>query len=206
MTPNYEVKLGTKSAAGSLVSPQFDAPENGAVTVWVMCRRYSSDTGQVVVKVNDTIIGTFTPDEMQMDYVFSVNCDEPFNVTIETTAKRAYLEQIIVYDGDYTASELIPEVRGMRRVKQVNFYTTTDTKYTFKNLSTEKKYAFKVRALTEDQTSKWSNTVRFTLDAMGVEGVKVSEQGSGEMFDLTGRRVINPQRGIYIQKGRKVLY
>ena len=41
---------------------------------------------------------------------------------------------------------------------------------------------------------------------MGVEGVKVSEQWSGEMYDLTGRRVIKPQHGIYIQKGRKVRY
>ena len=110
--------MGTKSATGSLVSPQLDAPENGAVTVLVTCRRYSSDTGQVVVKVNGTVIGTITPKEYVDSYVFSVDCDQPFNVTIETTTKRAYLMGVTVYDGTYSDGELIMRAPAVRRIKQ----------------------------------------------------------------------------------------
>ena len=42
-------------------------------------------------------------------------------------------------------------------------------------------------------------------DYAGIEIVKQSEDGNGEYFDLTGRKVSHPQKGIYIKNGKKVI-
>ena len=41
----------------------------------------------------------------------------------------------------------------------------------------------------------------------GIETVKANEQnGDNTIYDLMGRKVTNPGRGIYIQNGKKVVY
>ena len=42
-------------------------------------------------------------------------------------------------------------------------------------------------------------------EATGIEGVKRSEDGNGEYYDLTGRKVSHPQKGIFIKNGKKVI-
>lgn len=58
---------------------------------------------------------------------------------------------------------------------------------------------------TEKEGSK--NKVKdVTSEYTGVEGVKVDNDAAPAYYDLQGRRVLNPNRGLYIVKGRKVLY
>ena len=38
-----------------------------------------------------------------------------------------------------------------------------------------------------------------------IEGVVPEADASGAIYDLNGRRVVNPERGIFIQGGKKVL-
>ena len=58
---------------------------------------------------------------------------------------------------------------------------------------------------TEKEGSK--NKVKdVTSEYTGVEGVKVDNDADPAYYDLQGRRVLNPNRGLYIVKGRKVLY
>lgn len=42
-------------------------------------------------------------------------------------------------------------------------------------------------------------------DFDGIEGVKQSENGNGEYYDLTGRKVSHLQKGVYIKNGKKIL-
>jgi hypothetical protein len=39
----------------------------------------------------------------------------------------------------------------------------------------------------------------------GIMGVKQSNDQNGEYYDLTGRKVQNPLRGLYIKNGKKVI-
>jgi hypothetical protein len=51
-------------------------------------------------------------------------------------------------------------------------------------------------------------TIGGDADAIGAieNDASISKQGNGLIFDLTGRRLSStPQRGIYIQDGRKML-
>ena len=42
-------------------------------------------------------------------------------------------------------------------------------------------------------------------DASGIEGVSVNENENGEVYDLQGRRVSQPTKGLYIVNGKKVV-
>ena len=49
--------------------------------------------------------------------------------------------------------------------------------------------------------------VKFVSTAIysGIQNVAADRQADGRLFDLSGRQVVNPVRGIYIQNGRKVV-
>ena len=43
------------------------------------------------------------------------------------------------------------------------------------------------------------------IDAVGIMGVKQADDRNGEYYDLIGRRVHQPQKGLYIRNGKKVI-
>ncbi|MBQ1909186.1 MAG: hypothetical protein II170_04540 [Bacteroidaceae bacterium] len=45
----------------------------------------------------------------------------------------------------------------------------------------------------------------YTNDANSVEDISIDESAEAAVYDLTGRRVQNAAKGLYIIKGRKVL-
>ena len=52
----------------------------------------------------------------------------------------------------------------------------------------------------------WNNFKEIVpIDADAIMGVKLSDDRNGEYYDLTGRRVYNPQKGLYIRNGKKVM-
>ena len=49
--------------------------------------------------------------------------------------------------------------------------------------------------------------VSFDDSPTGIDALRISNQGdSDEIYDLTGRKVTAPEKGIYIINGKKVLY
>ena len=44
-----------------------------------------------------------------------------------------------------------------------------------------------------------------SIDADAIMGVKLSDDRNGDYYDLTGRRVLHPQKGIYIRNSKKVI-
>ena len=52
----------------------------------------------------------------------------------------------------------------------------------------------------------WNNFKEIVpIDGVGIIGVKQSDDSNGEYYDLTGRRVYHPQKGLYIKDGKKVI-
>jgi hypothetical protein len=41
---------------------------------------------------------------------------------------------------------------------------------------------------------------------MGVEDLKPAAKTAGAIFDLSGRRVAAPAKGLYIQDGKKIIF
>ena len=44
-----------------------------------------------------------------------------------------------------------------------------------------------------------------SIDVDAIMGVKLSDDRNGEYYDLTGRRILHPQKGLYIRTGKKVV-
>ncbi len=209
-TDREEVKLGTSKLSGYIVTPKLDEPESRQVTVRILCRRYSTDTGTLSVCVNDAEVGTIKPDETETAYVFTTGCNAPFQVKLSTSAKRAYVGGLEIYDGKYTAEDLASPAGAPRRARQTTTYEVEGTSYSFTNLDTSKEYSYKVRAINDLGASDWSNTVGVELQKGGsaVEALKMKSRAeSSEVFDLQGRRITGNQlqKGIYIIGGRKVM-
>jgi hypothetical protein len=78
--------------------------------------------------------------------------------------------------------------------------------YCFWDGSKAKKTTVMLSAITEDQEL---GTVSFTIasdDPTGVENLTPTlSEGEGVCYDLQGRKVSRPSRGIYIVNGRKVV-
>ena len=47
--------------------------------------------------------------------------------------------------------------------------------------------------------------ITITANADGIRDVKFNKQNNGAIYDLMGRRVNNPSKGIYIQNGKKFI-
>jgi hypothetical protein len=60
--------------------------------------------------------------------------------------------------------------------------------------------------LDNEQAGANARVLTISDDVTGVNGVKgVMEVKDDSFFDLQGRRVLNAQKGLYIQNGRKVV-
>ena len=90
-----------------------------------------------------------------------------------------------------------------RRATVVTNYTTDTNSYTFENMNTTSRYAYRVRAFGEEgTTSKWSEEKQFVFPATGIQKVMTDEQRQ-QTYDLNGRRIATPQKGVYIRNGKK---
>lgn len=213
-TNTDEVKVGTSKEAGYIVTPSFEEPETGSVTVRVVCRRYPNDTGGLRVLVNDAEVGTILPNDEETSYVFTIDCSAAFQVTLATTAKRAYVSSLEVYDGTYTETDLASQANAPRRARQMTTYEVMGTSYAFTDLDTSKSYSYRVRALSNTVVSEWSNMVRVFFEGQGNSVLSPMADRrtyiapwQRDVYDLQGRRISEGTlpRGIYIVGGRKVM-
>ena len=91
---------------------------------------------------------------------------------------------------------------------QVSFmgktYETEGLQYTFSGLESEGTYYYKVRAVIGDIFGEWSNQV--SIELTDITSIKdVNADTTRQIYDLQGRRVTYPGKGIYILNGRKII-
>ena len=82
-------------------------------------------------------------------------------------------------------------------------YDTEDVCYVFADLECGGSYSYKVRAVLGDYFGEWSNTVDVNLSDI----TRIKDVNAGvisNLYDLQGRRVSHPARGIYILNGTKM--
>ena len=66
---------------------------------------------------------------------------------------------------------------------------------------------FVVALLIDNETGIVANAIKVPVGTatVGIENVKTQNVGAQRIYDLMGRRVLNPQKGLYIVNGRKVV-
>ena len=103
---------------------------------------------------------------------------------------------IIIYtpiDGDYTNFILADGDYG------VNFYILSKTG----NISAGKAYLHLPTA--ELDGANQARGFAFANDDTAIKNVRYENDGDGVFYDLQGRRIENPTKGLYILNGKKVI-
>ena len=170
-TGRDEVKLGSSSYVGSITTPTLSGFSNGMVTVYIEGRPYNTDgTANFTVKVGSNEKSTSTTGD-----AIVVTADAPngnFTVTISTTSgnKRAYIDRIVICDGEATAGEISALLNSSsnapkKATRKTTYTGLTGTSYTFTNL-TGTEYYYRVKAVTATSSSTWSDLKHVTLSSL----------------------------------------
>lgn len=100
------LKLGTSSYAGSITTKELDL--SGAFYIAVESGVYGSDTGKLVVKVDDvTVISAGTIGTLQYVNIPASTYTTKSKVTIATSSKRGYIYSVKIKAGEYVPDPVI---------------------------------------------------------------------------------------------------
>ena len=215
-SPN-KLRIGTSSAKGYLQTPNWYMTASSEMTFVLGCDVFKAGTpvkGKIVFKpfnsgdATASIVAEEVPFEIsgntKLVFHFSTR-KEGYRIEIRPDAQM-YVNYVAVYDGIWTAEQLGLNAAARmtsRRATVVTNYTTDTNSYTFENMNTTSRYAYRVRAFGEEgTTSKWSEEKQFVFPATGIQKVMTDEQRQ-QTYDLNGRRIATPQKGVYIRNGKK---
>lgn len=88
--------------------------------------------------------------------------------------------------------------------EEISAYFTASTSYSFVQLQAGCRYQVTVRARLAEVPGGWSEPVQADLPA-GIYATEEQGRGNGILYDLLGRPVWQPQGGLYIRNGRKMI-
>lgn len=217
-SPN-KLRIGTSSAKGYLQTPNWYMTASSEMTFVLGCDVFKAGTpvkGKIVFRPFNSgeSSATIVPEEVPFEisgntklvFHFSTR-KEGYRIEIRPDAQM-YVNYVAVYDGIWTAEQLGFNANARmtsRRAAVVTYYTTETNSYTFENMNTTSRYAYRVCAFGEEGTSsKWSEEKQFTFPATGIRSV-IADELLQQTFDLNGRRIETPQKGIYIRNGKKYM-
>lgn len=199
------LKMGSSVATGKLLSPLFDAPAGGTLTVLINASKYGSDNGVVRVNlldINGEVQQRFSiaPNGEDQELTFE-GVTEKFSLRVETSSKRAYL--------NYLSAGALQDKKQASGQTQV-IEDIQGTSYTLEQLTPGHTYAYRVKAIAQMRESEWSEMMKVTLPG-GATAIDCVQDKAGTIYDgtiynLTGQRVTKPTQGIYIIGGKKILF
>lgn len=222
-SPN-KLRIGTSSTAGYLNSPTFKVPQSSEMTVVMGAKLYKEDTpvkGYIrFASQNEGEKATYETQEFELTedgmMLFHASIREDLFWLRINPETCMYMNYLAIYDGTWSAEQLgingktASRQMSTRSVSTVTNYTTDTNSYTFKNLNTNSRFFFRVRALGEDNTySLWSEEKAFSFNGIsGIPNISIGSH-SKDVYDLQGRKVGTSEsalpHGIYIIEGKKVV-
>lgn len=218
-TPGNEVKMGSSKARGRLTTPALSSTE-GILTMVVVARQFNSKDNQMQLDYVNAEGDAETIGDAELEAEDACLVAELEGVESQCrlqmkSKNRAYVSRVIVLDGTFSDEELDELFKApvkrvgkklARKAASTSTVTTSALSYTFTGLLADYIYTCRVRALADDyKPSEWSEAVEVDFTT-GIGGVAGKVNGTdGPVYDLQGRRVAKPGRGIYIQGGRKYL-
>ncbi len=223
-SPNL-LKLGNgqdPSSFGTICTPTLNAPESGKATFVVKAKSINNNN-LLDIKIVITCKGARFSSSFQCsrETIMTLNISgisDDFNVSIEPQG-IGYLLGLTIYDGfiDNTQLKVAPEedhvvkkmaIRSTRKKAKEQIYSCVEPSLELTNTNPTSTYCFHVRAITTKGNSQWSP--EFTVEsASSIESIPSHQNTilSDSYFDLQGRQIEKPSHpGIYIRKGKKVLY
>ena len=190
---NHGIKMGSSKASGVLTTPNFNAPVSSMLSVYIDASPYLSTTeATFVVSINSQSQEVTCAGTPILVYFSDINDD--FKLTIETSNnnKRAYIDEIKLYDGMASIEELSERDGNMKVMAKRSVQTVEsiqNTSFTFTNL-TSPEYYYRVKALNSSSeigttiVSKWSNLIYVQLLSESTIPGDVNKDGIVDISDI----------------------
>lgn len=194
------IKMGSSKQAGTLVTPLLDVPSTGSVTVRVDEDTYGTveSTGMDIrlLSSGGTQLQSQSLTVSGGTYVIRFEgVETPYRIGFYPQ-KRIYVAGVEVYDGDYSEEDLsaAPARRAKASVRLIE--DIAGTSYRVEGLTPGATYAYRVKAVTAEGESAWSNAVTVSLPAgTGIAGAVSGTDGAVEVFSTDGRLLRRIQSG-----------
>ena len=124
-----------------------------------------------------------------------------------------YMNYLALYNGEFSAEELgITAMNAVREkasrvpMRATNKVTTETASYVIANAKASCRYEVRVRAIDDVRESDWSEILTIEPSETPVKDIQAEGAGEdGRYYDLQGRIVSSPRRGLYIHNGKKVV-
>ena len=193
----HNIKLGSSKQAGSITTPTLDSPASGNVTVYLVSSPYGlSPSTNIEVNIGKQS-QTLTCSGNPLVATFE-NITEAFNVAFSALDKRAYIDEIRIYDGALSLEDIksLDASSSKRRIAVKRSVQViegiTETSYTFTDLDKDE-YYYRVKAIDPERTSQWSDFVHVEMTTVGIPG-DVNSDGNVDISDVVC--VVNTIAGI----------
>ena len=221
-SPN-KLKIGTSTTAGYITTPSWWAAPSSLEITFVMGADVVTSSVEGTLKFETAINGGSTSSIVTEQQSFEVTGNglqvfsftipkqnDLFRLTIQPSSQM-YLNYLAIYDGIWTAEQLGISAARAQAPHYANaapqYFESATNSYTFTGLNTSNRYIYRVRAIGEENTySQWSEEKTFAFPTTGIWTPEAGHNADTRYYDLQGRRVDSPKKGVYIRDGRKVVY
>ncbi len=222
-SPSY-LKMGQGNNQGVITTPLLPELLASDMTIVLTIKPYqsgSSVNGTITIETGEgAMTGSFNVSQQQVLLFTAAGVVGTYKISVKPNSPM-YMSRLSIYDGAFTREQLgldnetrsesrsVPmrRIASTRASENETFVTTTESNYTFADLTSTSTYYVKVQANTEAGDSKWSPEVEVKLDATAIEQIKSEKPFlQTPWYDMQGRQMSKPnENGVFIKDGKKIL-
>lgn len=197
---DYDGVIDSQNAFKLYLGVDITVPAGELVTYYSDETLYTEEEDAVIYTITDVSGTEATATELTI-----VPANTPFLVKNTADERKTFL--FIVTDGDNLAVNYYPGFTGTLNATTIDASTADQTNYAFNG----KEFVYVKNAINIGANKAWLEVANANARALTIvfgeaTGIKnVNDNDNVNWYDLQGRRVQKPTKGVFIRNGRKVV-
>ena len=197
---DYDGVIDSQNAFKLYLGVDITVPAGELVTYYSDETLYTEEEDAVIYTITDVSGTEATATELTI-----VPANTPFLVKNTADERKTFL--FIVTDGDNLAVNYYPGFTGTLNATTIEASTDDQTNYAFNG----KEFVYVKNAINIGANKAWLEVANANARALTIvfgeaTGIKnVNDNDNVNWYDLQGRRVQKPSKGVFIRNGRKVV-
>jgi len=199
---NYDGVIDSQNAFKLYLGVDITVPAGELVTYYSDETLYTEEEDAEIYTITDVSGTEATATELTI-----VPANTPFLVKNTADKRKTFL--FIVTDGDQLVANYYPGFTGTLNATTIDASTADQTNYAFNG----KEFVYVKNAINIGANKAWlevanANARALTIvfgEATGINSMVNGQWSMDTWYDLQGRRVTKPTKGVFIRNGRKVV-